>query len=246
MRRMNSKLALVDAVALVGSLFLTASADAISTGPLNVSTSIVNAFTNFETGVLPFTQTLSFPKFNPALGTLLSVKLDLTGTMLTDLKITALETGVSGGFAQANMYLKVWDATTSDLSHLSTANITTSVTTGGDSKTLAAGQSYNWYNLSASAGSSNTYTLSQVLSEFTNMGNGSQMFLHVKTTTQTLVGWDGGNATASQVTKGSVTGTVTYQYSAVPEAATLLLSGLAAMPILMQRRRQRGVDASAC
>ncbi len=56
--------------------------------------------------------------------------------------------------------------------------------------------------------------------------------------------WDGTYAFDGTSTKPRFFST-TIEYSAVPEATTMILGGLAVMPILMQRRRQRGAAAQA-
>lgn len=250
MRRMNSKLALVGAVALAASLGMVG----LARGE-NAQTSIVDAFTNFDTADPLFLQSLSFQKFDPSLGHLDSVTLTISGDMKTMLTATAtLEAAATKVWTQAFLSLYVQDAATGgnlvggqmpvtddSVGPLVSVNISTF----GNKQAIAAGKSYEWKDLSATFNTGpNTYTNLDVLREFT--GKGESFVMNVATQTDTGVFTGGGNATVSQMTTASVTGTITYAYSAVPEAATMLLGGLAAMPLLMQRRRQRGVDASAC
>jgi len=64
------------------------------------------------------------------------------------------------------------------------------------------------------------YTAAPVLAEFTG---GGAIVLPAFTFTQTLLANTGGNTAASQVTSAALTGTVDYDYTPVPEPATLSL-----------------------
>lgn len=120
------------------------------------------------------------------------------------------------------------------------------------SQTLAAGASMTSGVLTTSVTKSQHYTNSQLLADFTGVRNyapGTQNYsLRVLAKAMTITTAGGGNFEASQVTQASVNGSVTYyyEYSAVPEATTMLLGGMAVMPMLMQRRRERREETSDC
>ena len=255
MRRMNSKLALVGAVALAGSLFLTASAHAYLTLTENaVGGGIPLTLTDFNSPPgTPGVASLSFPKFNMA-GTLLqSVTLALNGNMDTTLTFQATP---KVGADRTNVYvytmlsLVVQDAGNNLLVGGSPATLSLNpqfqFNKGKTLGIVADGASVGTSLLTTSDSTGpQVYTSAPVLAEFTGAGN---LTLNVATLTTHGGSWTGGAANISGIDHAAITGTITYtyEYSAVPEATTLLLSGMAAMPILMQRRRQRGVDASVC
>jgi hypothetical protein len=81
----------------------------------------------------------------------------------------------------------------------------------------------------------NTYTTAPVLAEFTGPGT---IVLPASTFTQTLLANTGGNTTSSQITDASLTGTVTYDYIAVPEPSTIGLVVVGLLGALTIRRRK--------
>ena len=215
------KLTFLMAAALVAAS-TSLSVHAATLGPITTTTPILTTLTDW-------TGTLSFPQFNPALGTLLSVQLDFSSTLTTTLTITNNSGSASSGTAKTELQVTVQDGgsnlTAPELDLLSPIY----------SYSLAAGQGSTSGLLSKSGSSSDLYTLGAVLTEFTGVGNIS---LNASTFTQTLLANTGGNTAANQVSNGDLTGTVTYNYTAVPEPSTYALAIAGLMGLLAVRRRR--------
>jgi hypothetical protein len=233
-------------LAAAAGTLVAGSAMALTDGPHSSTHSIVSELTNFDTN-----SGLAFPKFNPSLGTLTKVTLTISGDMTSTLTVTAGATGALNCYATSTMRLWVQDPgnhlyggalTLAVPSYVSTPPDNPSLLSAGVSTLdspvdLAANASYTWAPYSSgTVNKTYEYTTGPVLTEFTGTGD---LFLRAVARASTTVGWDGGNATASQSTTGNVHGTVTYVYNAVPEAGTMLLGGCALMPILGYRRRSR-------
>ncbi len=186
------------------ALFVMAGlASATILGPITTSTPIPLTLTNWS-------NTLAFQKFNPSLGTLNSVKLDLSGSLSTVITVTS--STYATGWAKTSVDVNVQDVghnlNSPPISLMSPAFTFTNL-----SGTVVSG------TLTKSGVSSDTYTAAAVLSEFTGTGD---FLLPADTFTETLVSFTSGNADVSQVTSASLTGTVTYDYT-VPEPATITL-----------------------
>jgi hypothetical protein len=211
---------------LAAGVFLAACATsslADTEGPLTTSTPIAPSLTDWS-------NTLLFPQFNPALGTLDSVELNLSSGLTTELMIINGADSDSSGTANTWMEVTVQDPG---------LNLTApfNVYSTGFGYALGSGDSISTGPLTGSGGSDLTYTLGTILTEFTGGGNIS---LDASTFTQTLLANTGGVTTSSQVTDAGLTGTVTYTYTAaVPEPSTfgLLALGLSALPLLRRQRQ---------
>lgn len=173
---------------------------------------------------------LQFPKFNPALGTLISFELDLTSTLNTSLSITNNSASASHGTAKTETLLSVQDVgallTFPQIDLVSPAY----------TYSLAPGQNSVSPLLTTTGTSSNIYSSLPILAEFTGVGN---ITLNASTFTQTLLSNSGGNTFASQISFASANGTVIYTYNpvAVPEPGTALF-GVACVGIAAFRRRR--------
>ena len=86
---------------LACSLFMSV-VQASSSGPFTTSTPIPSTLTDW-------TGSLSFPKFNSALGTLEDVQLDLSGGFTTTLTVTNDSLAGSSGSAKTEVQLTVQD-----------------------------------------------------------------------------------------------------------------------------------------
>jgi hypothetical protein len=208
-----------------GALLVTCATSSLATtlGPITTSTPIPFTLTDW-------TGTLLFPQFNPSLGTLNSVQLDLSASMRTTLTVQNLGGLASSGTAKTELQVTVQDAG----NNLIVPEI--DLLGPNFAYTLPPGGSVTSPLLTKSGTSSDLYTLAAILAEFTGVGNIS---LSGSTFTQTLLANTGGNTVASQVTDASLTGTVTYTYTEIPEPSTfaLLSLGLAALPILRRKRQ---------
>ena len=195
---------------------------AATLGPITTTTPITTTLTDWSSS-------LSFPQFNPALGTLLSVQLDFSSTLTTTLTITNNSGSASSGTAKTELQVTIQDGGPNliapELDLLSPIY----------SYSLAAGQGTTSGLLSNNGSSGHLYTLAAVLTEFTGVGNIS---LNASTFTQTLLANTGGNTAANQVSDGDLTGTVTYNYTAVPEPSTYALAIAGLMGLLALRGRR--------
>lgn len=247
MRGNNLNLVLAGSVALAGGVFLPATASALETTPMERT--VVSTATNFYN-----TTDLVFPTFDTSLGTLTGVKLTVSGAMTTTLTLKNTGSGISSYSVYSNVFLVVQDlngnfkhdgGTISTFPPLSEFPVNFQLQLSGTAVTgnLAPGATLDPKNDSKS-GAANTdiFTDTLVLQEFSAPGT---ITLKAAGISNSTLSTSGSFSTVVTGT-GTVTATISYQYSAVPEAATMLLGGLAVMPILMQRRRQRGVDSSAC
>ncbi len=169
-----------------------------------------------------WTGTLLFQQFNPSLGTLNSVQIDLNGTLRTVLTVTNSSPEASSGTAKTEVQFTVKDAG----NNLITPEIDLSSANFG--YTLASGDSATSGTLTKNGMSSDLYTGGVILGEFTGTGTIS---LSASTFTQTWLTNTGGNTFASQVTDALLTGTVIYDYTPVPEPATIVLLGLGALTL---------------
>ncbi|MEI9866718.1 MAG: PEP-CTERM sorting domain-containing protein [Limisphaerales bacterium] len=103
--------------------------------------------------------------------------------------------------------------------------------------TLAPGGSVNSGSLSQTGTTSSLYTQSSILAEFTGAGNIS---LSASTFTQSGLTYTGG-ITFANVTSvdASLTGSVVYNYTPVPEPTTLALAGLGGLSLMLVLRQRK-------
>jgi len=180
-----------------------------------------------------WTSSLTFAKFNPALGTLTSVQLGIVGSFQTTLTVTNNSPDTpSSGTAKTEVDFTVQDG------GLNLVAPDPMVLNAPFSYSLAPLDTITSGLLTASGPASHIYTSAPVLTEFTGGGN---IILSATTFTQTLLSNTGGNTSASQVTSAALTGKVTYNYVPAPEPGTLVSLGIGAVSLLafgrMRRRR---------
>jgi hypothetical protein len=217
---MKSKSYILGLAAALMLILSLGSAQATSvSGPFITSTPISSTLTDWN-------GSLAFQKFNPALGTLLSMDLKLTGSISTVLTIKNTSLLGSIGTAKTQETFQVQDPglnLTTDVPDISTSAFAFS---------LAGGQTVTTGTLTKTTNSTESYTAPAVLAEFTGAGN---MILNAGTQTIAWIGYSGGNTEASQVTHASLTGQVTYFYEPVPEPATLSLLVLGGLAYLRRK-----------
>ena len=178
--------------------------------------------------------TLSFPQFDPALGTLQSVEIDLSGSIATILTVTNNAASASSGHVYTHLEMTVQDIG---------GNLDTPIDVDGPSfhYALASHQVVTSDLLTSSFGSSDTYTDPAVLAEFTGAGS---VTLNSGTFTETALYNTGGNTYARQVTDADLTGDVAYTYvHTVPDPAGLTVLGLGTLVFWRRRRRTWGVGS---
>ena len=190
-----------------------------------------------------WTNSLAFPQFDPSLGALQSIELDLKGTTTTKITLTNNSEFGSTGTAFTTVAYVVQDADNM-LQPLNAPGVPPkylpqlSIDSGQFGFQLDAGGQQTSDPLFGNGTSSNTYNAAPILAEFT--GNGS-IALTASTFTAVTVSINTGGATdGSQSTSASLTGSVTYTYTpAVPEPSTLTLTLLAlgAVGLVVMRRR---------
>ncbi len=179
-----------------------------------------------------WSQDLAFPKFNPSLGTLQQVEVNLTEDIDTVLTVTNDASSPSSGNATTEVKLT--------LSGPWAANLAPVVDLFSDSYSYTNLQpmaSITSGDINDSDSTDKIFTTSSVLSAFTGSGTIS---LPGSTFTRTWLANNGGNTDASQVTDADATGQVTYYYNSapVPEPVTVtaVLLSLGALGAYVRRR----------
>ncbi len=214
---------------LVLMAFTTAHATTV--GPITTTTPVSSTLTDWSNN-------LSFAQFNPALGTLTSVELDLTSALTTSLTLTNTS-GALGASGKAFTEVQISVGTALGLFDVpqidqNSPKFTFNIAAGGNVSSgiiTFSGQSTSDYNLSNVSPS--------VMSAFTGTGNIS---LPATTFTQTWIQYSSGNVNQSQVTNASLTGDVIYTYTPapVPLPSALFLLGPGLFGLLGLRRRFKG------
>lgn len=227
------------AVALLALAVSPVVASAIEV-PAAYSTSIVNRKTDFQDN-----QTLSFAKFNSALGALQQVKISFDSQITTTASVQNTDAAAQAIYLQTKFYLAVQDQanrfTQADhlpgnlavIPTLSQIRVTTPELMAGG-KILASGEHVDQQYSGEFSSPTYVYSDLAILTDFTGSGAYSlQVFAKALSVITAS-----GNSIVNQSTDATVTANVTYVYSSVPEATTLLLGFAAGCPIIMHRRRR--------
>jgi hypothetical protein len=194
------------------------------------------ALTTFYTATSPipstltdWTNTLSFQKFDPSLGTLTGVQLYLSGSADTTLSVTNESQSISSVNVSVNTQITVQDAGSNLISPAIDLIIPTFSYTVNSGDTLSSGMQ------TKSDSSLNQYTDAAVILEFTGT---DFISLNAATLTETLLSYAGGNSDVDQITHAQLTGSVTYIYEQknIPEPATIMLMSLG-MAALRRKKR---------
>lgn len=173
---------------------------------------------------------LAFPKFNPALGTLTQIQLEISATVHTTLTITNTGIDPSSGNAKTEVLISVVDPG----NNFSPVGPDIIFPVGGYGYSLAGGASVSSGLLTGSGSNTQDITNPTTLALFQGAGS---VILNASTFTQTLLANTGGNTSANQVTDASADGTVYYFYDPVPEPASLGLLGTGAAILLLRKRK---------
>jgi hypothetical protein len=204
---------------------------------------------------LPTNTPISGEQFNPALGTLQSVELVYTwdgSTVLTVVNNANPGGGNSTGSASTQVTVSITDPL-SYIAETDFLNVPPSASKYSEFTNLAPGSHVTLggtgctpqpaCQLTGSFTQDYTYNDSstdgpQILSEFTGTGD---VTLYLNTFTETLIGYHGGNADASQVTTVGASGEVIYTYTTIPEPGTFCLIGgaLVGLSVLSRKRSRR-------
>jgi hypothetical protein len=174
---------------------------------------------------------LSFAQFNPALGTLTSVELDLSASMGTYITVENFGAAPSSGTASTQIAVHVEDPG----NYLASATQMTYYSAGFGFSGLTQYNTAASGLLTGTGTSSNVYTLAGLLAEFTGAG---AISLTASTNTSTNLNYTGGFAAANQATNAGLTGDVVYTYNApVPLPSALILMGPGLFGLVGLRRR---------
>ncbi len=177
-----------------------------------------------------WSSSLSFPQFNPALGSLTQVQIGITGSIQTTITVTNNSPDPSSGTAKTEVDFTVQDGGSNLVAPAPIA------LTAPFAYSLTAGDTVTSGLITVSAPASNIYTSAPVLAEFTGVG---AIILSASTFTMTVLSNTGGNTAASQVTSAALTGKVTYTYAPAPEPGTLALLGIGSASLLAIGRMRR-------
>jgi len=206
------------------------------------ATPILSTLTDFHL-------TMPVNKFDSSLGTLLSVKLDLSASLTSDITVKNNSPSASNGDVHTQLFAWLADplaifpdpAVTGSGSPVPGAFLA-ELNTPDQFYTLASGGSVSFLGQTASNSTSLTFTNPSLLAEFTGTPTGTINLIGA-TQARTRLEDSGGNTTATQTTSANMNARVTYTYSVVtiPEPASVSLIGfsLTAGGIAFRRRRCR-------
>ncbi len=213
---------------LIGAVFILAVASSTlaqtqSLGPITTSTPIP------PNTPIDWNNSLAFSQFNPALGTLISVELNLSTALSTTLTITNTSATSSASTAFTEMQITVQDPggylNASDQPQLDVSSPNFGYTIPGNSSVTSG-------ILTQDGSFSTTLTQPSILSEFTGSGN---VTLTASTFTLAYTSDTTGDTAASQSSEASLTGDVTYNINPTPtpepSTCALMLVGLSALAL---------------
>jgi len=192
-----------------------------------------------------WTASLVFPEFNPALGILDSVTLDLSSSMSTVLTVVNNSASSIKGSSETEVAISVLDPDhyiSGDIPQLDYKSAQFSFMPPHNGTAISANSSRTSGTLTGSSDyTSEAYTGAGMLGEFTGNGNIS---LAASTFTMTDLSYSGANADAMQDTTANLTGSIVYDYTPRPRVAPdgvstfgLLALSSGALPLLRRLRK---------
>jgi hypothetical protein len=187
-----------------------------------------------------WTQSFSFPKYQTAWsggGTLTQIDFTVSSSLDTYFSITNSSPAISTG-------ILVKTEITISIKDPSLLLAFTNLNPWVDS--ILPSTSFGWIlapgaitNLgtytSTASGIIKTYTDAGVMSEFTGIGS---ILLPANAHAETLESYAGGNVDIAQITHASLTGSITYWATTIPEPSTVLLVGLGLAAVAWRLRRR--------
>lgn len=214
-------------------LVIATAAALAAAGPASAGSIVFTASTPVRyTG---WTDTLTVPKFDGALGTLTSAAIDFTAWGWYTVKVENLSGGPDCITAYVGATVKLGGPAPAGVS---LASLTSDAVGGFDGTVDFLGASGRTHaNVADSADNALTLTAPADLAAFEGAGN---ILLPVKATDASWWRDDTGNIVVSLSTTASAGVQVTYTYAPVPEPATMLLVVSGAMGA-MGRLRRRGL-----
>lgn len=176
---------------------------------------------------------LSFPRFDTTLGTLTGVELKLTAGLQTTITVSNNSATPSAGSARSEILLWAQDGSGNLIDPV------IDLLSPAFGFNLGAGQQVISGMLTKNSSSDDLYDAGSpnwatIQSEFSGT---SSIMLNCSTFTQTLTSFSGGSTEGNSVANTSLTGSVTYIYTPVPEPALLGLLAIPTLAGLMRRRR---------
>jgi hypothetical protein len=215
-----------------------------------ISTVSSEATINYTT--TDFALPLVVDKFNSSLGTLLSVQIDMSTRLISDITVTNIGTIASDGTVSTRLFAWLqdpWgqftDPAVNAIGIVQPGSFVAVAETPeveyGVPVQLAAGDSVDFNDLEGSATKTDTFTDPGFLINF-NGSAGDTLTFTGKTDTFTRLTFFGGNTSAEQDTVAEMKVKVTYTYNSsppIPEPSTmgLLALGLSAGTVALRRRR---------
>jgi hypothetical protein len=222
---------------LIRSLALSClAALALPGAPAKAEFIVVGTSTPIPTSLTEVNAPLTFARFDPSLGMLLSVRIMYSTNLDTQLTVTNGAATPSSGNARTEVTTTLQTPGANIPGGLQTDRIFPSP---AYAYSLPSGGSVTSPLFTASASADETYNTAAILAEFTGPGS---IALTFSTLTQTLLANTGGVTSTSQVTHASATGTVIYEYLPipVPEPSSWALMGIGGAAVFgaWARRRQ--------
>jgi hypothetical protein len=214
---------------------LSLSASASISGPFTAYPSFGNILTDTD-----WFDTISLPKFNPALGTLTSISLTLGGTVVSDVQFESRDLAPTTITAWVTGTLNLYspdDLLTPIVITIPIYNEAHGVTAYDNVLDYGGASGFSANDLTAATSNTEILTDGALLAAFTGAGN---IDLPVEAFGETF-GAGPGNLSAIIATQASGYATIQYTYDpavAVPEPGSIGLAGSALLALAYYRRRR--------